>query len=212
VTPGELRQRLKDVYWVGGSPGAGKSTVARRLAARHRLELYVTDDVMHDHAGRSSAAAAPQLARFMAMDMDERWVNRSPRVMLDTFHWFRGEAFDLIVADLLARPAGTGVVAEGFRLLPHLVAPLLADRRRAVWLLPTPGFRTAALDRRGWAIPAGTSDPARARRNLIERDTMFTDRLAEETARLRLPFVRLDETGPDEDALTDRVAGMFGLG
>ena len=31
------------------------------------------------------------------MDMDERWVNRSPEVMLETFHGFQGEGFDLVL-------------------------------------------------------------------------------------------------------------------
>jgi hypothetical protein len=35
------------------------------------------------------------------MDMDQRWVTRNPRAMLDSFHWFHGEAFELIVEDLL---------------------------------------------------------------------------------------------------------------
>jgi predicted kinase len=46
-----LRERLRHVYWVGGS-GAGKSTIVRRLAARHGLRLYATDDVMANHARR----------------------------------------------------------------------------------------------------------------------------------------------------------------
>jgi len=57
--------------------------------------------------------STPYLQRFVAMDMDERWVNRSPETMLDTFHWYRGEGFGLIVEDLLALPADRGVVAEG---------------------------------------------------------------------------------------------------
>jgi hypothetical protein len=83
------------------------------------------------------------------MDLDERWVNRSPETMLETFHWFRGEGFGLIVEDLLCLPAETGVIAEGFRLLPHLVKPLLAEPGHAVWLLPTPEFRRTAFDSRG---------------------------------------------------------------
>jgi hypothetical protein len=69
---------------------------------------------MLDHSRQSTPERCPFLHQFMAMDMDERWVNRSPKAMLETFHWFRG---------------------EGFRLLPHLVKPLLAVRSHAVWLI-----------------------------------------------------------------------------
>jgi hypothetical protein len=67
-----LRARLANVYWVGGGSGAGKSTVARQIAARHALEYYSTDDAMPDHARRSTSENSPFLAQFAAMDMDER--------------------------------------------------------------------------------------------------------------------------------------------
>jgi adenylate kinase family enzyme len=87
-----LRARLRDVYWIGGGSGAGKSTIARRVATRHGLHLYATDDVMSDHASRSTPEDSPFLSEFKAMDMDERWVNRSPETMLETFHWFWARA------------------------------------------------------------------------------------------------------------------------
>ena len=150
----------------------------------------------------------------MAMDMDERWLNRSPQTMLDTFHWFRGEGFNLIVEDLLRLPREPGVIVEGFRLLPHLVKPLLCVRSRAVWLLPTPDFRQTVVESRGgsaWGFLARTSDPERALRNLLERDRMFTDGLREETARLSLPRIEVDAPMTEDD-LVRRVTDMFGLG
>src|SRR4029077_3263572 len=97
-------------------------------------------------------------------DMDERWVSRSPETMLETFHWFRGEGFGLIVDDLIRLPDAEGVIAEGFRLLPRLVAPLLAVPGHAVWLCPTPGFRRAAFTSRGSLFPIAvkTRDTDRA--------------------------------------------------
>jgi Shikimate kinase len=200
------------VYWIGGGSGAGKSTVARRLAAENGLQMYDTDAVMGKHAARLTAEEAPMLARFTAMDMDERWALRTPQDMLDTFHWFRGEGFALIVEDLVRLPAHPPVVAEGFRLLPHLVAPHLDARSRAVWLLPTPEFRRAAIESRGslWEISGRTRDPQRALRNLLDRDRMFTERLSAETARLGLPVIRV-ETGMTEDVLTARVAELLEL-
>lgn len=208
-----LRERLRHVYWLGGGSGAGKSTVARCIAARHGLRLYATDDVMAEHARRSTHEDSPLLHRFMAMDMDERWVNRPPETMFETFHWFRGEGFRLIVEDLLRLPREPGVIAEGFRLLPRLVKPLLSAPGRAVWLLPSPDFRQAVFGSRGGAASgflARTTDPERALRNLLERDRMFTDALREEAARLDVPAIEVDATMTEDD-LAERVTGAFGL-
>ncbi|MBB1259053.1 AAA family ATPase [Streptomyces alkaliterrae] len=208
-----LRERLRHVFWLGGGSGAGKSTVARRLAERHGMSRYATDDVMGDHAARTTPEEAPRLHDFLAMDMDERWLNRTPRDMLDTFHWFQGEGFALIVEDLLRLPPERAVIAEGFRLLPRLVSPLLADPAHAVWLLPTPEFRRSAI--RSRSLPEDgfvrrTSDPAKARRNLAERDRMFTRHLEDEADRLRLRTLHVDTT-LSEDALTERVSTAFRL-
>lgn len=204
----DAAQRLRGVRWVGGGSGAGKSTVARALADRHSLAVYSTDDAMGDHATRTTPDDAPYLHRFLGMTMDERWLG-TPQDMVGTFHWFRGEGFPLVVEDLLDRP---GVLAEGFRLLPRLVRPLLTRPGQAVWLLPTPDFRRAALRSRGseWAVAGRTSDPDRALGILLERDRLFTDRLAAEAAALDLPVVRVD-TDLSEDQLTDRVADLLGL-
>ena len=102
------------------------------------------------------------------------------------------------------------MIAEGFRLLPHLVEPLLAELHHAVWLLPTPQFRRAAFDSRGWDIPRRTSTPELARHNLLERDRMFTDRLRTETHQLELPVIEIDTT-MSEDESTERVAQTFNL-
>ena len=196
---------------MGGS-GAGKSTIARRLADRAGLRRYSTDDVMADHARRSTPADSPFLTEFAAMDMDQRWVRRSPEAMLETFHWFRGEGFGLIVEDLLRLPRDQCVIAEGFRLLPRLVRPLLAEPGHAVWLLPTPEFRRAAFASRGSlaAIAGKTSDPERALRNLLERDRLFTERLGLEARRLDLPVIEVGGPVTEED-LAERVAGALGL-
>src|SRR6185369_17989391 len=116
-----LREHLRHVYWIAGGSAAGKSTIANRIARERGLHVYSTDDVMADHASRSAIEDCPLLHSFMLMDMDDRWVNRSPMTMLETFHWFQGEGFSLIIEDLLRLPHNTPVIVEGFRALPKLV-------------------------------------------------------------------------------------------
>jgi hypothetical protein len=183
------------------------------LADEHGLQLYSTDDAMAAHAARSTPAECPHLHRFMAMDMDERWVNRSPEEMLETFHWFRGEGFGEIVQDVLSLPPQPAVIVEGFRLLPSLVQPLLAESHHAVWLLPDPSFRKAVFQERGgeaWLFLAKTSDPERALSNLLERDALFTEHLRGETTRLGLHSF---EVGPgvSEDEVVSHISHLFRL-
>lgn len=45
------------VYWIGGSPGAGKSSVTRALAQRHGLWTYYCD--WHQLGMSGSALTAP---------------------------------------------------------------------------------------------------------------------------------------------------------
>lgn len=206
-----LQAALRHVRFIGGGSGAGKSTVARRLAAKYDLRLYHTEP-LSKYADRTTAADAPLLHAFLAMDMDERWLNRSPQVMLSTFHGFRGEQFDLLIDEILALPRNSAVLVEGFTLLPRLVAPLLSGPGQAVWLIPTPEFRRAAFDARGstWDIPRKTSDPDRALANLLERDRLFSDQVFSEATALDLPVVRVD-LGLGVDDLETAVAEVLGL-
>ncbi len=208
-----VAERLTHVRWIGGGSGAGKSTVARRLADSHGLRLYSTDDALSEHLPRMNPTDHPLAHAFLAMDMDERWANRSPRVMLETFHGFEGEGFELIVDDLLKLPADRLIIAEGFRLLPRLVAPLLSRPNQAVWLIPTAEFRRRAFDARGftWEIPRRTSDPERALANLLRRDELFTTELVREARSLGLQVIHVD-VGITLDQLTTQVAAALGVG
>ncbi len=208
-----LRRRLRSVHWIGGGSGAGKSTIARHLAAARDVRLYSTDAVMADHVRRTTPSDCPLLHAFVAMSRDERWIERSPRTMLATFPWFEREGFDLIVEDLLDLPARETVIVEGFRLLPSAVKPLLVDTSRALWLLPTPEFRRRAFVSRGtlWDIADRTTRPHAALANLPERDRLFTDRLRERTDELGLRALTVDGS-IDEPDLVAVVADRIRLG
>lgn len=67
----------------------GKSTIARRQADEQDLHVYATGEVISDHANRSTPQDAPLMSKFKAMDMDQRWIKRTPQAMLETFHWSR---------------------------------------------------------------------------------------------------------------------------
>ncbi len=186
-----------------------------RLAEARGLRLYSSDETLRRHVAVATPDRHPLATAFVRMSMDERWLDRSPPEMLETFHGFHGELFERIVADLLSLPPEPPILAEGFRLLPWLVAPLLRSpdgAGQAVWLISTPAFRRAAFEARGaeWHGAQRTRDPARAMRNLLERDALFAARVADEAAALGLTTVAVDGPIPVE-ALSAQVASALGL-
>lgn len=203
---------LEQVRWVGGGSGAGKTTVARLLAERFDVELYSADATISVHSERLDATAAPLLERFRRMSMDERWVEPDPVTMYAAFPWFHGEGFDLLIEDLQQMPKDRLVLAEGFRLLPHLVRPHVSNPRHAVWLVPTRTFRQAAFGQRAptdnfWLR---TTDPGRAFANLLERDRIFSDEVTSDAARSGLEVLYVDGTRT-VDGTADELAARFGL-
>ena len=131
--------------------------------------------------------------------------------MFETFPWFQGEGFDLILDDLMALTDGTAILVEGFRLLPRLVAPLLNHPNQAVWLIPTKEFRRRAFIARGssW-FPYETEDPQRAMVNLLMRDRLFADQVVKEAADLNLRILKVNGR-PSIDETTRRVGESLGL-
>jgi 2-phosphoglycerate kinase len=205
-------QRLRHIRWLGGGSGAGKSTVAGLLAGKYGLHLYSTDAMQSAHTARSNAASHPLLHAFIAMTMDERWVKRTPEEMFRTFHGFHGEGFELLLEDLLALPTDLPILVEGYKLLPRLVAPLLSRPDQAVWLLPTPEFRRAALASREstWSIAGRTSDPETALANFLARDALYTEEIFRQAAALQLTTIQVNGSA-SVDELVRRVAQCLGL-
>jgi hypothetical protein len=202
---------LGHVRWLGGATGAGKTTVASRLAATFGLRVYSTDAAITDHSA-DPRPDAPLLAAFREMSMDDRWLRRDPRTMLETFPWFAGECFARVVGDLKAQSHPPLTLAEGFRLLPRLVRPLLDEPRHAVWLVTTREFRRRAFERRPEAQQfwRRTSEPAAALGRLLERDALFADGVAREAEELGLKAVFVDGSRPMAEVVAE-VAEWLGL-
>lgn len=138
---------LRHVLWIGGSPGAGKSSVATRIARRYGLRWYSTDTRTWQHRDRALRDGSTAAQRWEAMTPQARWAASTPREVLDlSLHRERGP---MVIDDLRALPDAPLVVAEGSTLPAWALSAGIAQRSRAVWLLATRAFQQAALTLRG---------------------------------------------------------------
>jgi hypothetical protein len=154
---------LRDVLWIGGATGAGKTSISRALAYRHDLQLYNVDHRTYEHVSRAGADPKPD------------W-SLPPAVLADRFFAYSRERFPLIADDLAALPPSPGAIAEGPFLLPSLVPPGAA----AVFLVPNEERIRATAAERG------------TRAVVVERNVIIAERIRAEAHRAGFPTLEVD--------------------
>lgn len=157
---------MRHVLWIGGPPACGKTAVATLLARRHGLRLYSADTRTWAHRDLAMAAGSAAALRWESLTPAERWERATTSEMFEmSLHRERGA---MVVEDLRALPAAPLIVAEGSTLPASAVARGIAERSRAVWLVPTAAFQGERLAAAG--TPAGQARLYRHLRDVIERE------------------------------------------
>lgn len=181
-----------DRFWLGGSACAGKTTIARLLAAEHGLTLYSCDDAFEDHRRRADPARHPHFHRLMDTPVEELWARPVDVQALELLRFYQDE-LELVLEDL-ERLSGP-VLVEGVGLLPERIGEVCLDPRRALWLISTPEFRRHAYLKRGPMVRKLLSrcrDPEKAFIRWMERDDRVAQRLATAARRHGLKVLKIN--------------------
>lgn len=168
---------LQNIYWMGGSPCAGKSTICERLAVKYDLAYYCVDSHYEAHLARADAVRHPNVVRLRNIPWNDVFLRPVPDLLRDEINFYR-EVIELIVEDLqVLLQENRPIIAEGAALLPELVAPYLPDSRHGLWVVPTETFQREHYSKRPWIhdILADTRDPAQAFENWMRRDARFAE-------------------------------------
>lgn len=170
-----LKRALAHVYWIGGSPCSGKSSIVEWLAAQHGLQTYRCDEAFWRHSQIVTPDKQPAFYRLTQLTWDEIWMRPVDVQLRDEIAVYR-EEFDLIIRDLSDMPHDRPIVAEGAALMPEWARPLLSRPIQAVWMIPTETFQRRFYPQRGaWVqdILKQCRHPQQAFQNWMDRDAAF---------------------------------------
>jgi hypothetical protein len=191
--PEMLKEDLAHVIWMGGSPCAGKSSIAESLSSKYHLYFYRCDDHFQEHQSRIIPDKHPAFHTLTGLTWDQIWMRPVPIQVAAEIDIYR-EEFGMIVEDLLALPKSIPILAEGAALLPDCVSEILLNRRQAIWIVPTEPFQRTHYARRTWIheILSQCRDPRQAFQNWMDRDVAFAKWVAERAAELELELITVN--------------------
>jgi hypothetical protein len=185
---------LEHAIWLGGLAGAGKTTVARRLAQRWGLRIYSSDNWTWIHRDRAIAAGIAAAIRFEELTPVER--ARASHEEREAM-WLGEARAVMVVDDVGSFPTAPLVVAEGAVIAPHLI-----DSSRAVWLQPTEEFQAKHRLKEWTAIGYSSEQATRFGIPVVEVDGSrgVLDVVAEVQEVLAKPLA----AGPHAQSATER--------
>ncbi len=191
------------MYWIGGSPCAGKSSIAALLAARHGLVHFECDAGADRRLAKMARSRPPAFAELTELGTCER-LARPPRWQASREVSFYREQFDFLLEEI---PSAPRVLVEGADLLPELLRRIDVPMERAIWVVPTPDFQLSHYRRREWVAPYLTdcAHPARAFANWMRRDILFAEHVRQRAAELGGTVIVVDGSRSVEE-----IAGMVG--
>lgn len=194
------------VFYIGGSPCSGKSTVAEALSARFGLAYFKADDHLETFTARGAAAGLPVCQRILRMSAEETWM-RSPQVQCrEELDYYREIA--PFVTEMLAGISAPRIIAEGAAFLPGL----MTDASHYIAITPSREFQISRYRARPWVphVLRDCSDKERAFSNWMERDALFAEEVRQQCAQLGYTCLLTDGSVQPEERLA-QVAAHFRL-
>lgn len=195
-----------EVYYIGGSPCSGKSTVAEALAKRCDMVHFKADDHLEEFTARGAAAGLPVCQRILRMSAEETWM-RPPQVQCqEEFDYYREIA--PFAAEKLAEISATRIIAEGAAFLPSL----MTNTTHYIAIVPNREFQFSRYRERPWVphVLRGCADKEASFANWMERDALFAEEVRRQCAQLGLACLVTDGSVSPEERLK-QVAAHFHL-
>lgn len=200
-----------NTYYIGGSPCAGKSTIAEILSQKYHLYYFKVDDSLDDYTKLGAIKGYPICKKTIEMSAEQIWMREPVLQCREEFEFYE-EIFRYVLADLKQINCKNGVITEGAAYVPKLVKQLGLPHNKYISITPTEEFQIFHFKRREFVpyVLEGCSDMERAFCNWMDRDILFAQEVQRQCHEER--YASITNDGSIEiDELVSRVAKHFAL-
>lgn len=200
-----------DIYYIGGSPCSGKSTVAEVLSKKYDLHYFKVDDYLDKYMKKGALYKKEICLKVEAMTPEEIWM-RDPLVQCEEELLIYEEIFEFILEDLKQINCKNGIITEGAAYLPKLAKYFNIPVGRYISITPSKEFQIFHYSKREWVpyVLAECSDKKKSFENWMNRDVLFAEAVQQQCKELR--YVSLINNGElSVEELVDKVVSHFGL-
>lgn len=176
------KTNMKNIYWIGGSPCSGKSTISKMIVEKYGFNLYRCDDYLESHLEIGVTRKFPVMSKVSHMTWDEIWMRPIDVQVKEEFEYYR-EELTLILEDLDKYPKDKNIIVEGAAILPEFIEAMKISNERVVFIVPTSEFQLEHYKKREWIhyLLKDCKDPQKAFGNWMERDIRFANEITEMT-------------------------------
>ena len=200
-----------NTYYIGGSPCAGKSTVAEILSKKYDLYYFKVDDFLDNYTKLGALNGYPICKKTVEWNAEQIWMREPLLQCEEEFDWYR-EVFEYVIADLKQINCKNGIITEGAAYVPKLIKQLGVPKGKYISITPTPEFQVYHFRKREFVpyVLEGCSDTEKAFSNWMGRDILFAKEVQKQCFEEEYVSVINDGSISIEE-LVDIVSTHFGL-
>lgn len=201
---------MANIYYIGGSPCSGKSTVTEILAAKYHLFYFKVDDFIDKYLKMGASKGYEICKKQDSLRADEIWM-REPVLQCQEELLYYKETFAFVLEDLM-QIKERDIITEGAAYLPELMRKRNISNNRYISITPTRDFQISHYKKREWIsfVLEGCSDKEKAFSNWMERDILFAKEVQKQC--IKENYVSIINDGSIEvDEYVHRIAAHFGL-
>lgn len=188
-----LKCQSKDIYYIGGSPCSGKSTIAAMLAEKYGLYYFKVDDFLEDYLKKGKLTGKPICTEQSNMTSEQLWM-RAPETQNREELQLYKEIFGFIMADI--SDINSAIITEGASYLPELMCEIGVDKRHYINITPSFDFQYAQYKERPYVphVLKDCNDKAKAFDNWMKRDALFAEYVRNQSCELGYKTLLIDGT------------------